>query len=155
MSTLALGATVHRTKERKSTMASNDQKRDRERLIEVLQRELDAARTREQAALVREQAALEREARLLNLLERLQPKMARTRLPSSPPRQPPGPMRQHIVTLLTAHPKGLPRRQLEIALGTDKNLTDTLQGMVRAGMIVRLAPAFFALAPGHRTPQDA
>jgi hypothetical protein len=53
-------------------MASPDQERDRERLIEVLQRELDAARTREQAALERDQAARDHAKDLVRLLEHAQ-----------------------------------------------------------------------------------
>jgi hypothetical protein len=119
-----------------------------ERLVEVLQRELDAARAREQAA-------LEREARLLGLLERLQPQISGVRMAPSPHKQSQDPIRQQILALLKSHTEGLSRRQLEIAIGAEKNLTDTLQGMIRARMIVRLAPAFFALAQGKNAPQDS
>lgn len=120
----------------------------RDQLIEVLQRELEASRTREQAA-------LEREARLLGLLERLQPQISRGLAASSPHKQPQRPLREQILTLLQAHPAGLSRQQLEIATDAHKNLTDTLQGMVRAEKIVRLSTSFFALAPGPATSQNS
>jgi hypothetical protein len=154
-----------------------------ERLIDVLQRELDAAREREklltQMMHEREtqltQAAHERETLLLQLLAQVQQQnqrlldMPRTppplsaqdtpgapqRLPPAqrPPQPPPGPqgqreaprsgdprgeMRLRIVALVREHPEGLTHHEMQRLLGLDKNLSDTLTGMLRYGLLRRV-----------------
>jgi hypothetical protein len=56
------------------------------------------------------------------------------------PRRPgrrPSPLRQRILTLLGAHPAGLSAEELRVYLKPQKPLGDTLQGMVRQGLLVR------------------
>jgi hypothetical protein len=130
-----------------------------ERLIEVLQRELDEARL-----LLREAHA--RETLLLQMLSQQQqqnqrlldmprsppprspqespgaPPLAR-RVPSTPmPQTPPGAhrdaMRWRILTLLRAHPEGLTPGEIQALLGVDRSLTDTVLGMVRYGLVRRV-----------------
>jgi len=40
-------------------------------------------------------------------------------------------MRQPIISLLRTHPEGLSAVQMKVHLGVDKNIGDTLAGMVR------------------------
>lgn len=151
-----------RAQERMPTMA-NDQERDRERLIEVLQRELDAARTREQVALERaerlEQVALEREERLLALLERLplQHQLSREGRQSShtavaSPQQGHTQSQryvfQSILEVLQGYPEGLHREEIQRRLGMSKNLSDSLVNLVRRKRLVRVSKGTYALPPG-------
>jgi len=136
-----------------------------ERLIDVLQRELDAAREREklltQMMHEREtqltQAAHERETLLLQLLAQVQQQnqrlldMPRTPPPLAPPgatpRQgqpaaqggdPRGAMRRRIVALLQEHPEGLTTAEMRTLLGVDRSLADTCLGMRRDGLLQRV-----------------
>lgn len=118
-----------------------------ERLIDRLEQDLQAAREDLQQA-------REREARLLGLLERQHPQTPRVRKVSQRGEPPPRPYRQEIRTLLKNHPKGLSRRQIEIALDSPRNLADVLQGMIRASILTRVSPAVFTLAPSHNTSED-
>ena len=140
-----------RAQERMPTMA-NDQERDRERLIEVLQRELDAARTREQVA-------LEREERLLALLERLplQHQLSREGRQSShtavaSPQQGHTQSQryvfQSILEVLQGYPEGLHREEIQRRLGMSKNLSDSLVNLVRRKRLVRVSKGTYALPPG-------
>jgi hypothetical protein len=158
-------------------MANNDQERDRERLIEVLQRELDAARTREQAALERDMLQLrvfeQAQKQLEVARERLeqaqkQLEVARERLEQieqqrliettpNPSERPAGwqhLMRERILTLLEREPDGLTRQDIEKALSTNKNLGDTLIGMARpGGRLVRTGKGRYAVARSTDTTQ--
>jgi len=44
-------------------------------------------------------------------------------------------MRQPIVDLLQAHPEGLSATELKVYLHAERSLSDTVQGMVRAGIL--------------------
>jgi DNA-binding transcriptional MerR regulator len=139
-----------------------------QQLITVLQRELDAAHTREEAA-------RERETLLLQMLQQMQQQnqrlldMPRTSVPpqtaqealgatqtqtplerggqrqDTPQRQPPtqtgdprGDMRRRIVALLTAHPAGLTPAEMRELLGVERSLADTCLGMRKYGLIQRV-----------------
>jgi hypothetical protein len=55
-----------------------------------------------------------------------------------PPRRsgrPPGPLRQQILALLQAHPAGLRAEELRVYLQTPRPIGDTLQGMLRGGVL--------------------
>lgn len=80
MSTIARPDMACRDQKRTPTMATNDQERDRERLIEVLQRELAAAHTREQTA-------QEQEVLRLRAFEQAQKQVEQVEQQSSPARQ--------------------------------------------------------------------
>jgi hypothetical protein len=47
-------------------------------------------------------------------------------------------MRRRIVEVLQRHPEGMTSAQLQIALGVERSLTDTCQGMLRYGLLRRL-----------------
>src|SRR5262249_45413192 len=49
-----------------------------------------------------------------------------------------GQMRTRIVTLLQDHPEGMTPAQMQIALGVERSLTDTCQGMLRYGLVQRV-----------------
>ncbi len=127
-----------------------------ERLIEVLQRELDDARAREQAA-------REREAMLLQMLQQVQQQNQRlleaprsAPAPSAPAplvrspedTAPPargvapfptrGAARQRILALLREYPEGLTAAELRVLLGAEKSLTDTCAGMFKNGLLRRV-----------------
>lgn len=136
--------------ERRPRMASNTPERDRERLIEVLERELAAARSTEQ--------------RLLHIIEQAHEVLKHfgregqagqalgTALPPAPPHEAiPLSMRQRIRLLLQAHPGGLHRRQIEEQVG-GKPLSNTLGGMKQAGLVVHKGNGIFALPPLSETP---
>jgi Arc/MetJ-type ribon-helix-helix transcriptional regulator len=46
-------------------------------------------------------------------------------------------LRQPIIDLLRAHPEGLRAKEISVLLKVDKTIGDTLQGMVRAGLLVK------------------
>ena len=131
-----------------------------ERLIEVLQRELDDARAREQAA-------REREAMLLQMLQQVQQQNqrlleaprsapapsapaplvrspedtappARGVAPGSAPFPTRGAARQRILALLREYPEGLTAAELRVLLGAEKSLTDTCAGMCKNGLLRRV-----------------
>jgi Helix-turn-helix domain len=149
-----------------------------ERLIAVLQRELDAAREREtlltQRMHAREtqllQVAHERETQLLQLLAQLQQQnqrlldMPRPPPPTSPsparepmvsrtvpsPGDPRGEMRRRIVALLQEHPEGLTPAEMRTLLGVDRRLVDTCAGMVRYGLLQRVGQGRYVAAEPSR-----
>jgi hypothetical protein len=131
-----------------------------ERLIEVLQRELDDARAREQAA-------REREAMLLQMLQQVQQQNQRlleaprsvptpsapaplvrapdetappTRVvsPGSAPFPTRGAARQRILALLRDYPEGLTPAEMKTLLRADTRLTNTCIGMWRDGLLRRV-----------------
>jgi hypothetical protein len=160
------------TEEEMPTMASKDQERDRERLIDVLQRELEAARAREQMVLdhatsvVRlfEQASKRLESveqHIQALDQRLQP------LPQGRERETPpalsarallhgksrGALRYTILGILEGHPEGMTRKQIETAVGTGKNLSDTIGHMKRDQLIISKKLGVYVLANASDAPE--
>jgi hypothetical protein len=101
-------------------------------------------------------AAHARQMRLLRLLERLSRYIARAGLPggaaalSAP--QPPQ-IRQPILSLLRKHPNGLELKEIAIKINSPKPLRNVLQGMYRAGLVVRVKPGVYTVAPEHRSPE--
>lgn len=57
------------------------------------------------------------------------------------------PIRYRIFELLRQHPTGLTRLEVQLALGTTKNLSDTLVGMVRHKHLIRVAKGKYAIRP--------
>ena len=139
-----------------------------ERLIEVLQRELDDARAREQAA-------RERETMLLQMLQQVQQQNQRLldmpRSAPAPPESAPlgrspadttaptrvvspagtpfptrGAARQRILALLREYPEGLTGAELRVLLGAEKSLTDTCAGMFKNGLLRRVARGRYVVA---------
>jgi len=139
-----------------------------ERLIHVLQRELDAARERETLLLQMLSQMQQQNQRLLDM-PRSTPQespqdapgaiQARRRAESlPPPRRPPqgqleaqgedhrGDMRRRIVALLQEHPEGLTPADMRTRLGVDKNLADTCPGMLRYGLLQRVERGRYVMA---------
>jgi hypothetical protein len=128
-------------------------------LIIVLQRELDAAHTREEAA-------REREALLLQMLSQMQhqnqrlldmPRSAPPPVPRPAPRSSPaagdprGEMRRRILALLHEHPEGLTPAEMRTLLHADKSLSDTCLGMLRYGLVQRVGHGRYVAAAPSRT----
>jgi len=101
-------------------------------------------------------AAHARQMRLLRLLERLSRYIARAGLPggaaalSAP--QPPQ-IRQPIMSLLRKYPNGLELKEIAIKINSPKPLRNVLQGMYRAGLVVRVKTGVYTVAPEHRSPE--
>jgi len=139
-----------------------------ERLIEVLQRELDDARAREQAA-------RDRETMLLQMLQQVQQQNQRlldmprsapapsepaplgrspadttapTRVvaPAGTPFPTRGAARQRILALLREYPEGLTGAELRVLLGAEKSLTDTCAGMFKDGLLRRVGRGRYVVA---------
>jgi hypothetical protein len=95
----------------------------------------------EQAPTPRRQATDSRADRVLTGADRSAdtvPTGADTPAPAAPqrrPRRPSGPLRQQILTLLQAHPEGLRAEELRVYLQTRRPIGDTLQGMLKGGVI--------------------
>jgi hypothetical protein len=119
------------------TPAASTETRTLERLVDVLQRELDAAR--------------ERETMLLQMLSQMQQQNQRLLdMPRTPPPALPGPgapamasaprgdMRRRIVALLQEHPEGLSPVQTRQLLGVAKDLGSTMKAMARDGLLRRV-----------------
>jgi hypothetical protein len=132
-----------------------------ERLIHVLQRELDAARERETLLLQRLSQMQQQNQRLLDMPRPTPPPESaqepsgatlarrRPRSPATPQRPPQGQpeaqggdprgdMRRRIVALLQEHPAGLTPAEMRTLLGVDKSLADTCLGMLRYGLVQRV-----------------
>ena len=138
-----------------------------ERLVTVLQRELDEAHTREQVAQAREARYQEQIAQLAHLVEQMQHRYDRlleaprsVPAPSAPaplvrapadtappthvvsPHSAPfpsrGAARQRILALLREYPAGLTAVELRVLLGAEKSLTDTCAGMFKNGLLRRV-----------------
>ena len=121
----------------------------------------------EQAALERERTTRDREALVLQMFQDMQhrydrlldlprglprppsprvPQDRRSPLPrGQKPVAPPTPsgdargaMRRHIVALLQDHPEDLTAREIRDMLGIERNLADTLGGMLRYGLVQRV-----------------
>lgn len=116
-----------------------------ERLVDVLQRELDAARERETLLLQMLSQMQQQNQRLLNMPRNLPMPDAGLRAPGAhePPR---GEIRRRIVALLQDHPEGLSPAQTRRALGIDKRLTSTMKAMHRDGILRRVAAGVYVVA---------
>ncbi len=93
---------------------------------------------------------------MLRTLEQFSRQIAKTGWPrgASLLGAPPQPqMRKPILSLLQDYPNGLPRKDIETKLNSPKKLPDVLQGMIRAGLIVRTKPGVFTVAPEHRVAE--
>jgi hypothetical protein len=64
-----------------------------------------------------------------------QPTPAHTAAPAGDPR---GAMRRQLVALLAEYPQGLTRHEIQRLLGVDRNLSDTLSGMLRYKLLRRV-----------------
>jgi predicted transcriptional regulator of viral defense system len=56
-------------------------------------------------------------------------------------------MRRRIVALLQAHPEGLTPAEMRDLLGVDRSLADTCLGMLRYGLVQRVARGRYIVAP--------
>jgi hypothetical protein len=114
-----------------------------ERLITVLQRELDAARERETLLLQMLSQMQQQNQRLLDMPRPAPPPAPRparqpaVSRPAAPAGDPRGAMRRRIVALLQDHPEGLTPGEMRTLLGVDKSLADTCLGMRRDGLVQR------------------
>jgi AcrR family transcriptional regulator len=141
-----------------------------ERLIDVLQRELEAARERETLLLQMLSQMQQQNQRLLDMPRSLpappSPRATRqdasgapqpprgAQQPPAPPRQPPshsgdprGAMRRRIVALLQEHPEGLTPAEIRTLLGVERSLADTCLGMRRYGLVQRVGRGRYVAAP--------
>jgi hypothetical protein len=98
-------------------------------------------------------AAHERQVRLLRLLDQMSRYMAKTARPAGAAAQSglPPQNRKAIMNLLRNFPEGLTRELIETKLESPKKLRNTLQGMYRAGLVVRPRLGVYTLAPEHRS----
>lgn len=139
-------------------------------LLETLHSETEALRAALTASAEREAALLallhaardtDRESRLLDLLvharqetDRLRAELQARPQPPAPLDAAPGPTRERsslhtsIVEVLAAHPDGLSAGAIASAVHTSRSLSDTLQGMVRRGHVVRPRSGVYALPVG-------
>ena len=126
------------------TPTDSNETRTLERIIDVLQRELDAARERETLLLQMLSQMQQQNQRLLDMPRSPapphpspapQPAPARTPAPAGDAR---GAMRRHILALLQDHPEGLTPAEIRDLLEVDRSLADTCQGMLRYGLLRRV-----------------
>lgn len=139
-----------------------------QQLIEVLQRELAAAHTREEAA-------REREAMLLQMLQQVQQQNQRLLEAPRPAPVPTAPtsrtgasadvvspmpgvaparealpsrstVRQRLLAVLREHPEGLTAAELRVLLRADRSLSDTCAGMLRDGLVRRVQRGRYVVA---------
>jgi hypothetical protein len=68
--------------------------------------------------------------------------------PAEKPRPPRSPLRRQILTALREHPEGLSPAQTQQLLGTDKHLSDTMQGMARDGLLQHLGTGLYGVTEG-------
>lgn len=106
--------------------------------------------------------AYAREQRLLELLAQLTPprpapeEAAPAAVPAPVPTLPPparvappqplSGVRQHIVAVLQEHPEGLAPKAVQTLLHGEKDLRSTMKGMVRSGVLTRLAAGRYVVA---------
>jgi AcrR family transcriptional regulator len=119
------------------TPVSNSEIRTLERLIDVLQHELEAARERETLLLQMLSQMHQQNQRLLDL-PRTPPPLPVSEVHQAPPGDPRGTMRRRILTLLREHPEGLTTGEMRTLLGVDRSLADTCLGMLRYGLVQRV-----------------
>jgi hypothetical protein len=128
-----------------ATPAASTETRTLERLVDVLQRELDAARERETMLLQMLSQMQQQNQRLLDM-----PRSAPA--PASPgpgapvvASAPRGDMRRRIVALLEEHPEGLSPVQTRQLLGVAKDLGSTMKAMARDGLLRRVETGWYAV----------
>jgi hypothetical protein len=145
------------------TPTERSETRTLERLITVLQRELDAARERETLLLQMLSQLQQQNQRLLDL-PRTQEAPGPTPPPSPVPRAPAPPrppqahagdsrgaMRRRILDVLQEHPEGLTPSEIQTVLGVDRSLVDTCQGMLRYGLVQQVGRGRYIRAEPPRT----
>src|SRR6266446_849421 len=127
------------------TPAASPETRTLERLVDVLQRELDAARERETMLLQMLSQMHQQNQRLLDMPRTPPPALPGPGIPvaMSAPR---GDMRRRIVALLQEHPEGLSPVQTRQRLGIDKSLGSTMKAMVRDGLLRRVGTGRYVVA---------
>jgi hypothetical protein len=127
------------------TPAASTETRTLERLVDVLQRELDAARERETILLQMLQQVQQQNQRLLDMPRSVPPALPGPHAPAavSVPR---GDMRRRIVALLQEHPEGLSPVQTRQRLGIAKDLGSTMKSMVRDGLLQRVEPGRYVVS---------
>ena len=113
-----------------------------ERLIDVLQRELEAARERETLLL---QMLSQQQQQNQRLLDMPRETPAAPAVSPETPWAPRGAMRQRIVALLQDHPEGLKPAQVRQLLGADRDLGATMKAMTRDGLLRRLRPGQYGV----------
>ena len=62
-----------------------------------------------------------------------------------------GDMRRRIVALLQDHPQGLTPAEIQERLAIERNLTDTVLGMVRYGLVQRVGRGRYVATERTRT----
>jgi hypothetical protein len=119
------------------TPAVSTETRTLERLVDVLQRELNAARERETLLLQMLSQMQQQNQRLLDMPRSAPPALPGPGAPAvtTVPR---GDMRRRIVALLQEHPEGLSPVQVRQLLGSGKDLGSTMKAMVRDGLLRRV-----------------
>jgi hypothetical protein len=117
-----------------------------ERLVDVLQRELEAARERETLLLQMLSQMQQQNQRLLDMPRSAPaPTLPTPRAPivDDAPR---GEIRRRIVALLQEHPEGLSPAQTRQLLGLEKYLGSTMKAMARDGLLRRVATGRYVVA---------
>src|SRR5215831_9124659 len=145
------------------TPTDSSEIRTLERLIDVLQCELDAARARETLLLQMLSQFHQQNQRLLDMprqdlqaapaamptrgssLGTLSAPGVPTRPPGTPYTDARGTMRREIIALLHDHPKGLTPAAMRTLLGATKRLAQTCLGMRRDGLLRRVERGRYAL----------
>jgi hypothetical protein len=135
------------------TPTSSGETRTLERLIDVLQRELAAAREHETLLLQMLSQMQQQNQRLLDMprpalqdapqtARRVRSHAAPQDAPTAPPdaagTDPRGAMRRRILALLQGAPEGLTTGEIRTRLGAERSLADTLLGMRRDGLVQRV-----------------
>jgi hypothetical protein len=152
------------------TPTTSSETRTLERLIDVLQRELAAARERETLLLQMLSQMQQQHQRLLDM-----PRQAAQDAPhapqtprrvrshpapqDAPPGQPGAPyadargtMRRQILALLQDHPEGLTPAEMRTLLGVGKRLAQTCIGMWRDGWLQRVGKGTYVASEASRPP---
>ena len=126
------------------TPAASPETRTLERLVDVLQRELDAARERETMLLQMLSQMQQQSQRLLDM-PRSAPAPASLGPGAPAVSAPRGDMRRRIVALLQEYPEGLSPVQTRQLLGLDKSLGSTMKAMARDGLLRRVETGRYVL----------
>ena len=128
------------------TPAVSTETRTLERLVDVLQRELDAARERETLLLQMLSQMQQQNQRLLDMPRSIT-------IPAAPGpggtgayETPRGDMRRRIVALLQEYPEGLSPVQTRQLLGLAKDLGSTIKAMARDGLLRRVETGRYVVA---------
>lgn len=132
---------------REQLQAAQERERDYREHIAQLTTMLDQAHQQNQRLL-----AMPRPPAAARPQEALGAPQPPKRVPSPPmPHTPPGAhreaMRWRIVALLQEHPEGLTPGEIQTLLGVNRNLADTVLGMVRYGLVQRVGRGRYIAAP--------